>query len=82
MVIADIDISVLRSDRLRNSNFNPPREGVVQVIDCAMEPVVAEKMHRQFNPHPFIPHPENEAEYLGEVFNIQTMGLAKRLHHT
>ncbi len=82
MVIADIDISVLRSDRLRNSNFNPPREESVQVIDCAMEPVVAEKMHRQFNPHPFIPHPENEAEYLGEVFNIQTMGLAKRLHHT
>lgn len=82
MIVADIDIAALRSDRLRNTNFVPPRDEAVQEIKCELEPVSVTKMYRTFNPHPFIPLPENENERLGEVFGIQIHGLAKRLQHT
>jgi NAD+ synthase (glutamine-hydrolysing) len=39
-------------------------------------------MHRIFNAHPFIPTLQDEDESLGDVFNIQINGLAKRLLHT
>ena len=82
MIVSDIDITALRSDRLKNSNFIPPREKSVPEIACALEAVCVERLDREFNPHPFIPSPEKEDEHLSEVFNIQTAGLAKRLLHT
>lgn len=82
MIISDIDILALRSDRLRNTNFLPSKDEAIQEIDCELEAISVEKMYRKFNPHPFIPSPEKEEEYLSEVFNIQTVGLAKRLQHT
>ena len=82
MIISDIDVVALRGDRLKNSNFIPPQEESVSEIECALEAVSTGKWHRKFNPYPFIPSPEKEDEYLSEVFNIQTAGLAKRLQHT
>ncbi len=82
IIISDIDILAMRSDRLKNTNFLPPQDESIQEIECDLEPVSVEKMHRIFNPYPFIPSLEKEEEYLSEVFNIQTVGLTKRLNHT
>ena len=40
------------------------------------------EMHRTFEAHPFIPSQQDEDESLGDVYNIQISGLAKRLIHT
>ncbi|MDO5523609.1 MAG: NAD(+) synthase [Bacteroidia bacterium] len=82
MIISDIDIPALRGDRLKNTNFLPLQNESMQEMECELEPVSVEKMHRKFYPHPFIPALEKEDEHLSEVFNIQTHGLAKRLRHT
>lgn len=82
MIISDIDVLAIRIDRLKNTNFRPSHDESIQEIECDLEPVSVEKMLRIFNPHPFIPSLEKEEEYLSEVFNIQTVGLAKRLKHT
>lgn len=82
LIISDIDISALRNDRLKNSNFLPPQESSAVEIECELQPVSVSEMVRKFNPHPFIPAPKAEDDRLNEVFSIQTLGLAKRLQHT
>jgi NAD+ synthase (glutamine-hydrolysing) len=79
LIITDIDISALRNERLKNTNFTATNinENIVPIHE--IEP---SEMVRKFNPHPFIPSKENEAEVLPDVLNIQTHGLAKRLMHT
>ena len=80
LIIADIDINALRHDRLTNTNFTTM--GTATEIDCHIDPVSPLTMRRSFNPHPFIPSKDIAEENLSEVFNIQTLGLAKRLQHT
>lgn len=82
LIIIDIDINTLRSDRVKNTNYIDITSNGVTEIDCLIEAVSPAKIARTFNPHPFIPSPGTEKENLGEVFNIQTHGLAKRLLHT
>lgn len=82
LIIADIDMEALRFDRLKNSNYlTTCAEGTTE-IRCCINSITPDKMHRRFNPHPFIPSKEASDESLSEVFNIQTHGLAKRLLHT
>lgn len=80
LIIADIDMQTLTHERVVNTNFLGI--DVVAEIECFIPPVSPSKMYRKFNPHPFIPSENCRDEYLAEVFNIQTIGLAKRLAHT
>ncbi|WP_294082263.1 NAD(+) synthase [Proteiniphilum sp. UBA5384] len=82
LIISDIDIDVLRFDRLKNSNYPSVIYHQKKEINCYIDFVIPDKMYRKFNPHPFIPSQAMYDESLSEIFDIQTHGLAKRLIHT
>jgi NAD+ synthase (glutamine-hydrolysing) len=82
LIISDIDISALRNDRLKNTNYRAKDTKMSWEVGIDISPVMVSKMARTFNPYPFIPAKENENENLSDVFNIQTHGLVKRLLHT
>ena len=82
LIVADIDVAGLRNERMRIkrgeskiiTEYKPYRD---------LEPIENfNKMYRTFDAHPFIPAPEDEDDNLGDVYRIQTNGLAKRLLHT
>ncbi|MCQ2310165.1 MAG: NAD(+) synthase [Paludibacteraceae bacterium] len=85
MVISEIDVERLRTDRQRNTNFTKDQHGHYRKINVApieSEWGYVEPLHRTFSTTPFLPDKENEDAYCGDVFSIQTNGLAKRWEHT
>lgn len=82
IIIADIDISALRHEKLVNTNLIPSVSANITEVDCFLNAVTPGKMYRDVNPYPFIPAKGDEDDNLSELFNIQTHGLAKRLLHT
>lgn len=81
LIVSDIDIAALRNERMTKQTAVAQTE--CMPVYCHLKAIEDfEKMHRTFNAHPFIPSPEDEDETLGDVYNIQTNGLAKRLLHT
>ncbi len=83
LIVSDIDVAALRNERMRVKR-DAPQEGIEYMpIYCQLEEIDDFKeMHRTFDAHPFIPTSEDEDENLGDVYNIQVNGLAKRLLHT
>ena len=81
LIIADIDISSIRHDKLINTNYHSVDTGNIKEIDCEISSISTNKIYRNLNPYPFIPSNEFKDEELSDVFNIQTHGLAKRLKH-
>jgi NAD+ synthase (glutamine-hydrolysing) len=82
VIIADIDITSLRHDKLVDTNIIYNASGYLIEIECPIVPISPEKMYRSFNPYPFIPSKGEENDSFTDLFNIQTHGLAKRLLHT
>lgn len=82
MIVSEIDIERLRSDRERNTNFNLDKKGTYRKIYTGMSIDWVEPVHRTFNRHPFLPTPEESADYCNDVLTIQTVGLARRWEHT
>lgn len=82
MIVSEIDIERLRSDRERNTNFNLDKKGTYRKIYTGMSIDWVEPIHRTFNRHPFLPSPEESADYCNDVLTIQTVGLARRWEHT
>ena len=85
MVISEIDIERLRTDRQRNTNFTKDQHGHYRKINVApmeRENEFTESTHRYFSPLPFIPAKGDEDNYCGDVFAIQTSALARRWEHT
>ena len=98
LVISEIDIENLRSERRTNSTFvnaqRPVASGLAGVtgqidelalhVDCLppLKPMREFTLTREFDQHPFIPKTENMQEACDEIYNIQVSGLAKRLVHT
>ncbi len=88
LVTAQIDVERLRAERRANMTFAASR----RQVSCAgdEETVLAGhrnshdifSMNRTIDPHPFIPKTEDMQASCEEIFNIQVMGLAKRLVHT
>ena len=86
-IFTEIDVEHIRSERRRNNVFSDSakisltKESVF--IDTDMMVNHSFELSRTYGPHPFIPDNkealDNRAE---EVYNIQTLGLAKRLKHT
>lgn len=80
MIISDIDIEASRHDRVVSNNSTAFEN--LAIIPCTVKSALSSKLYRGLNAHPFVPSEEKRYESLGEVFNIQTYGLVKRLMHT
>ena len=81
--VSQIDVERLRTERQTNTTFiNAQRHYQARIIDT--KPLQEQhefKLTRTVNPHPFIPADEDMRETCEEILNIQTLGLAQRLHH-
>ena len=93
MRIAQIDIEKLRSERRTNSTYVNAQRNVKYAIRSGRYSVHNIEMLASFNrrdfvlereidAHPFIPHEAEMGVTCEEIFNIQLMGLAKRIVHT
>lgn len=93
MVVAQIDVEKLRSERRTNSTYvNAQRNMKFSMLDSqfsvrTVESLPIENPHafsleRDIDPHPFIPASHDMQASCEEIFNIQVMGLAKRIVHT
>ena len=85
LVIQEIDIERLRTDRQRNTNFTKDKTGHYRHINVA--PIEREEeftapTHRVFSPSPFLPKKGEEDQYCMDIFSIQTSALARRWEHT
>ena len=85
MIIQEIDVERLRTDRQRNTNFTKDKAGHYRHINVApieREEEFTEPIHRTFSTTPFLPKKGKEDQYCMDVFSIQTNGLARRWEHT
>ena len=86
LVVSEIDVEFLRSERRVNTTFAACRR------QMAPEPAVRVPVElaggrelsltRTYVPHPFVPQGPALDERCGEIFSIQVAGLAQRLTHT
>ncbi len=87
LVTAQIDVERLRSDRRSNTTFVNAQRRMINE-DIHVEKAEAAAMPHDFvleryvHPHPFIPTDSDMQKSCEEIFNIQVMGLAKRIVHT
>jgi len=86
LITAQIDVEKLRAERLSNTTFgrtqNMWAEKAVTVPVMVEASTIPFQLTRDYNPHPFIPTDSDMRSSCEEIFNIQVMGLAKRLQHT
>lgn len=86
LLTAQIDIESLRADRRNNTTFvNAQRRMLnedIHKVDAEAGNLKDFSLERSVNPHPFIPTGDNMEASCNEIFNIQVMGLAKRIVHT
>ncbi len=78
LTVAEIDVEYIENERLRHTSFINLDNRFEQMhvpVEIADRPV-----EREISPSPFIPADRDEG--CGEVFHIQTAGLAQRLSHT
>ena len=91
-VTAQVDVERLRAERrtnstyvnaLRNLKYEMEASGKqIRITNCRSYTPRDFVLEREINPLPFIPTTDNMAKSCEEIFNIQVMGLAKRLVHT
>lgn len=83
MIVADIDVEALQNGRIRSNTYTsdypmPEYEISKIVIDIPHN----DHLDRVIDAMPFVPSREWErVKRCEEIFAIQTLGLAKRLHH-
>ncbi len=87
LVFAQIDVEKLNSDRRSNTTFvNAQRRMIGEEIHIGRAEAAAVPhdftLERHVDPHPFIPSDVDMQKSCDEIFNIQVMGLAKRILHT
>jgi len=84
LVVGDIDVERLLSDRRKmgiygDGHLQDPSKYMICTYHNTFKPL---KLNRYVDPHPFVPtNPEKLHVRCEEIFNIQSMGLAKRLDH-
>ena len=92
-MMTQIDVEKLRSERRGNSTYVNAQRNVkfslldkqfaIRIIDAFPKEMEREfNLERTISPHPFIPAMEDMEISCEEIFNIQVMGLVKRLVHT
>ncbi len=93
MMVTQIDVEKLRSERRGNSTYVNAQRNVkfslldkqfgIRIIDAFPKEMEREfNLERTISPHPFIPAMKDMEVSCEEIFNIQVMGLVKRLVHT
>ncbi|MFZ4849577.1 MAG: NAD(+) synthase [Caldilinea sp.] len=85
-VVADLDLARLHQERARNSSFSqaqaPAHARAVRFVLSHTGAAAAPLLNRPLPRTPFVPtDAARRADHCREIFNIQTVGLAKRLHH-
>ncbi len=91
-VTAQIDVERLRGERRNNSTFvNAQRNVKFSIQNTKSEILITNcrsieprdfVLEREIDPHPFIPKTDEMVTSCCDIFNIQVMGLAKRIVHT
>ena len=83
LVMQQVDVERLRSDRQNNTTFRTAQDGAQAIVtDCKLVTPREFELTRQFDAHPFIPKDEDMRKSCEEILNIQTLGLVRRLEHT
>lgn len=80
-----VDISLIRAERLRNTTFAVRRGGDCVYRDALPAAPMDEsrwRLTRDINPTPFLPAVEDRGQTYNEILDIQAHGLARRLRHT
>ncbi len=80
LIVSEIDIETLQSDRQKTTSFKPVSEYRKINIEINEQPDFT--LNRNVNPHPFIPSEFLRDNRCDEIFSIQTGGLARRMLHT
>ncbi|MBR4729572.1 MAG: NAD(+) synthase [Prevotella sp.] len=82
LLVSQIDVEKLRTERRQNTTFINAQRGAT-AVQVTAKPVVPKgfELIRDIDPHPFIPKEEDMQTTCEEVLNIQVGGLAKRLYH-
>lgn len=87
LVTTEIDTEYIRNERRKNNSFtdvakSTPSDNCLH-IDTDMMVSQHLDLTRTYSPHPFTPSTKEALDKrMEEIFNIQTLGLAKRLKHT
>lgn len=85
LIIRDIDVDLLRSERRRSTTFRSGRMFEPAAMSVAInlpEGDVEVRFDREVEQSPFVPSDDQaRAERCAEIFKMQTLGLAKRLRH-
>ena len=83
MMITQIDVERLRTERRTNSTYVNAQHGFsARVIDAHGIQPRDFQLIREVDAHPFIPKSDDMKQSCEEIFSIQVMGLAKRIEHT
>jgi NAD+ synthase (glutamine-hydrolysing) len=84
LVIGQVDIERLRTERRLNSTFAASQCGISADVIIDTKPVTPRdfELIRSVDPHPFVPTGPELDNRCNEIFNIQVAGLAKRITHT
>lgn len=80
MIISEIDVFSLASERQKNTSF--PKYGGVKIVEFEME-ISDTELTRHYSPTPFVPSDERgRAERCESILAMQCEGLKKRVEHT
>ena len=86
LVISDIDVQLLHTDRRTNTTFAHCAREVKEMncrrVECERLMQKELPLNRMVDPHPFVPKGRTLDERCQEIFDIQVEGLAKRIVHT
>jgi NAD+ synthase (glutamine-hydrolysing) len=83
LTITEIDVERLRSERMRNTNFEQGKSSdAYRRIQLTPFEDADFTLSRTFGKHPFVPSEEKQGESCHDIFSIQVGGLAKRWLHT
>ena len=87
LIISEIDIEHLLSDRERTSSFGEAADKNMKkdfrFINLDIPVLPSSKLNRYIDPTPFVPfNPAEKDKRVEEIFSIQTFGLAKRINQT
>lgn len=83
MVVNQIDVDRIRSERRKNTTFETCRRDLKPVVvQCDIATPRDFALLRNINPYPFIPKDDEMGSSCDEITSIQVAGLAKRLVHT
>ncbi len=80
LVISDIDIDIINAERRKNRCCR--NVGESRLVECEHEELKYISIDRKINAYPFIPSYDVCDSWCSDMFNIQAMGLVKRMKHT